>query len=168
MITELQLKQKLTEMLRKHEGNKLYVYLDTEKKPTIGIGRCLSTKGLSKKECDYLKLGTYDKNKVIEILKVRKITQPEADYLLSNDIEYFTNEIEKSLPYFKTLPDSVKLVLLDMSFNLGINGLLNFKNTIALIKNGNYKHASKEMLNSKWAKQVGYRAIDLSKMLYQS
>jgi len=42
------LKQKLTVLLRKHEGNKLQVYPDSEGYPTIGNGRCLTTKGLSK------------------------------------------------------------------------------------------------------------------------
>lgn len=165
MLTDQILKQKLTLLLRKHEGNKLQVYPDTENEPTIGIGRCLSTKGLTKYECDYLNLGTYDKNSVIAKLEVRGITQEEADYLLSNDIDHFTEQLSKSLYFFNKLPETVKIVLIDMAFNIGISGLLKFKNTLALIEKGKYKLAANEMLNSKWKLQVGQRAFDLANIL---
>ncbi len=159
------LKQKLTVLLRKHEGNKLQVYPDSEGYPTIGNGRCLTTKGLSKAECEYLKLGTCDKNAVIAKLEVRGITQHEADYLLSNDIDCFTSGLSKSLYFFDKLPETAKMVLIDMAFNLGVSGLLKFKNTLSMIEKGQYVAASKEMLNSNWKNQVGNRAYDLSKMI---
>ena len=159
------LKQKLTEQLKVDEGCELQVYIDSVGEPTIGFGRCLTTKGLSKSECDYLKLGTYDKNAVIAKLEVRGISQSEAECLLSSDIEYFHIELDKALPYFERLPETAKLVLLNMSFNIGISGLLKFKNTLSLIEKGQYIAASKEMLNSNWRNQVGQRAYRLSKML---
>lgn len=159
------LKDKLTALLIKHEGLELEVYNDSVGEPTIGIGRCLSTKGLTKAECDYLKLGTYEKNSVIAKLEVRGITKQEAEFLLSNDIDFFTSELIKRLGYFQRLPEVVKIVLLDMAFNLGIDGLLNFNHTLENIEAGRYIAASKEMLNSKWKNQVGQRAYDLSEML---
>lgn len=159
------LKQKLTELLKIDEGCELKVYIDSVGEPTIGIGRCLTTKGLSKDECDFLKLGTYDKNAVIAKLEVRGITLNEAEYLLSNDIDYFTSELSKSLSFFNKLPEIAKIVLLNMCFNLGVNGLLKFKNTLSFIEKGQYIAASKEMLNSNWKNQVGQRAYRLSKML---
>jgi len=160
-----QLKQKLTVLLRKHEGNKLNVYLDTENKLTIGIGRCLSTKGLSKSESDYLNLGTYDKNEIIQKLKVGGITQTESEYLLSNDIDEFIAKLYNRIPFTKSLPETTKIVLIDMCFNMGIDGLLKFKNTLDLIQQGKYILASREMLNSKWKNQVGQRAFDLADIL---
>ncbi len=56
-------------------------------------------------------------------------------------------------------------VLYNMAFNLGINGLLSFKNTLNMIKNGEYESASEGMLNSKWAVQVGYRARELANQM---
>lgn len=159
------LKQKLIQLLRKHEGLELNVYYDTEEQPTIGIGRCISTKGLSKSECDYLNLGTYDKLKVIEKLKIRGISEKEAECLLSNDIDYFIEQLSKSIDFFNTLPETAKIVLIDMAFNIGVNGLLKFQNTLELISEGKYVLASREMLNSKWKKQVGQRAFDLANML---
>ena len=45
-------------------------------------------------------------------------------------------------------------VLYNMAFNLGVNGLLQFKNTLSLIKKQQYRPVSKSMLKSKWEKLV--------------
>ena len=156
------LKEKLTELLIKHEGLKLEVYKDTKGFDTIGVGRCLVTKGLSESECKYLKI---DPVNYIEFLRVHGITKEQAEYLLSNDIDFFTNELIDSLDWFENLPETVKIVLLDMVFNLGLNGLLKFVHTLENIEHGRYIAASKEMLNSKWKNDVGQRAFDLSEML---
>ena len=73
--------------------------------------------------------------------------------------------MDKSLGFFKTLPETAKIVLIDMAFNMGVNGLLKFKNTLSLIEKGQYIAASNEMLNSSWKNQVGQRAYNLSNML---
>jgi lysozyme len=49
-----------------------------------------------------------------------------------------------------------------MAFQMGVDGLLKFKNTLELIKNGKYKEASDAMLDSLWAKQTPNRASRLS------
>lgn len=132
------MKEQLTEMLTRHEGLGLKPYLCTAGYLTIGIGRNIETNG---------------------------ITKQEAEYLLSNDIDRFTAEIEKRLSWFGRLPEPAKIVLINMSFNLGVIGLLKFKNTLALIEKGDYKGAGKEMLNSAWSRQVGKRAVELSEIL---
>ena len=48
-----------------------------------------------------------------------------------------------------------------MAYNLGFNGLLKFKRMIQALKNRNFLLASNEMMDSKWAKQVGKRAMNL-------
>ena len=53
-------------------------------------------------------------------------------------------------------------VVTEMVFQLGYNGTSKFKKTLKHINNGEYNLASKEMLNSKWAKQTKERAVDLS------
>ena len=52
-----------------------------------------------------------------------------------------------------------------MAFNLGVQGLLAFKHTLKLIEEGKTTQASIEMMDSKWAKQVKSRAIDLALIL---
>lgn len=125
-------------LLEKHEGYKRFVYRDTVGKLTVGIGRNLEDRGL---------------------------THEEAVYLLNNDIADFTKQLSEKLPWFDAAPEKVKLVLTDMGFNLGISGLLTFKNTLNHIKNKEYELAAEEMLLSKWAKQVGVRATELSEIL---
>lgn len=159
------MKEKLIELLVKHEGEKLQVYNCSAGFATIGVGRNLQTKGLTKLECDKLNLGTHEKNSVIAKLEVRGITKEESRYLLSNDIDYFTDELSKRLFGFNYLPETAKIVLIDMAFNIGVSGLLKFSKTLLLINSGKFKEASKEMLNSTWAKQVGNRSFELSGML---
>ena len=159
------MKQKLIEQLIRHEGEKLQVYKCPAGFLTIGVGRNLETKGLTKTECEKLNLGVSEKNSVIAKLETRGITKEESRYLLSNDIDYFTTELTNTLDWFEKLPKEAKMVLVDMAFNLGVSGLLKFKNTIALIEKGLYDEASKEMLNSAWKYQVGNRAVELSDQL---
>ena len=125
-------------MLIKHEGLKLRPYRDTVGKLTIGTGRNLDDVG---------------------------ITKEEADYLLYNDIYRIEGEIINKLPVYSTLSDNRKIVLMNMGFNLGINGLLKFKKMIAAIENKEWIIAASEMLNSKWARQVKGRAIELAEIM---
>lgn len=128
----------LKNMLVHEEGYSQFPYKDTQEIWTIAIGRNLQARGIS---------------------------MGEALVLLENDIQYFNEQLDKKLPFFKLLDQIRQMVLIDMAFNLGINNLLQFKNTLAAIEGGNYQLAAQEMLNSKWAKQVGRRAERLSKMM---
>jgi len=159
------MKEKLIVLLIKHEGLRLHVYPDSKGLATIGIGRCLETKGLTIAECSYLNLGVSDKQSVIEKLTERGITKDEAFYLLNNDIDDVTNELIRKTGYFTELPEIVQMCLIDMAVNLGVAGLLDFKKTLNYISEGDYVSASVEMLNSKWKNDVGDRAMELSRMI---
>jgi len=129
---------RLKYQLELHEGRKNKPYKDTVGKITIGIGRNLSDVGVS---------------------------NVEIDAMLLNDVIRVEKDLDMYLNWWKDKPDNVKLVLLDMCFNLGISGLLKFKNTLDHIKNSQYNESAEEMLKSKWAAQVGKRAVTLSNML---
>ena len=58
-----------------------------------------------------------------------------------------------------------KAVIENMSFNLGYPTLKKFQNMISSISQGDYETASKEMLNSRWSKQVGQRSIELAEQM---
>ena len=131
-------KQRLAEQLKVHEGLRLKPYKDTAGKWTIGIGRNLEDKG---------------------------ITEQEALFMLNNDVDYFYDKIKKEINWFWALDDARQNVLVNMAFNLGVSGLLTFKNTLRLISVGHYYEAAEEMLNSKWANQVGYRAEELAEQM---
>lgn len=128
----------MTRQLRLHEGERLKPYRCTAGKLTIGVGRNLDDRG---------------------------ITAEESAYLLANDIAREERELLKALAWVGQLDEVRQRVLLDMAFNMGLVGLLGFKNTLATIRAGDYAKAAAMMLDSKWATQVGQRAERLSRMM---
>ena len=131
-------KQKLVEQLKKHEGFRRKPYTDTIGKLTLGIGRNLEDKG---------------------------ITEQEALFMLNNDVDYFYDHLNKKLVWFKQLDNARQNVLVNMAFNLGVAGLLTFKDTLNAVRMGLYLVAAEEMLNSKWSRQVGKRANELAEQM---
>ena len=130
----------LKNMLIVDEGLRLKPYRDTVGKLTIGVGRNLDDVGISK---------------------------DEALYLLENDIQ---RAIQDATEIFGTeiwlsLDEVRQAVILDMLFNLGKPRFLTFRRFIQAIKEGNFERASKEMLNSRWARQVKKRAQRLAYMM---
>lgn len=129
---------KLTDMLVDHEGMRRKPYRCTAGKLTIGVGRNLDDRGIS---------------------------PDEAMYMLANDIRDSRRELSAAFPWFDKLDEVRQAVLIDMCVNLGLSRLQGFRNTLSLIGVGKYEAAAQEMLNSKWAEQVGRRAQRLSRMM---
>ena len=134
---------KMVDQLIHHEGMECFPYVDTVGKTTIGVGRNLTDRGLSQAECRYL---------------------------LANDIEISISELERSFNWFSKLDDTRQAVLVDLHFNLGINRLKTFKKTLRLIEecmlgDDLWDKVAEELLDSKWATQVGQRAQTLARML---
>ena len=68
--------------------------------------------------------------------------------------------------WYERMPDEVRAVIFEMTYQMGIDGFKKFKKTINYLKNKNWLLASQEMLNSKWAKeQTPKRALRLSKII---
>jgi lysozyme len=107
----------------------------------------------------YLTLGV---GRLIDKRKGGSITHDEAQYLLNNDIATRVEALQAKLPWFDGLSDVRKAVLLNMSFQLGITGLLGFGRTLELVKMGDYIGAADNMLKSKWAQQTPNRANELA------
>lgn len=128
----------MVRQLRLHEGERLKPYRCTAGKLTIGVGRNLEDRG---------------------------ITREESAMLLTNDIAAMERELQHALPWVATLDEVRQRVLVDMAFNLGIVGLLAFKRTLATVAAGQYQQSATMMLDSKWARQVGQRAERLSRMM---
>lgn len=136
-----------------HEGIRLTPYKCSAGYLTIGVGRNLITNPLTAEEKK--KVGDWKSG----------ITKDAAFYLLRNDIKRVERECEQHIPFWKQLDDERQYALLDMAFNLGIRGLLQFKKMLSDIGIGNYRGAAKECLNSKYAKQVGKRAERIAKAI---
>lgn len=119
------------------EGLRLRLYLDSKGIPTIGVGRNLVDKGIS---------------------------EATAYQMLTEDID----EVEKDLstfPWWKDLSPTRQVVLADMRFNLGSTKFREFQHMLKAVECKDYFLASAEMLNSKWAKDVGTRAQKLAVLM---
>ena len=90
------------------------------------------------------------------------ITEQEAEHLLMNDIKGAQRELRSSFPWFTMLSTARQGALINMCFNIGLTRMLDFKKMIAALEVGDYKEAANQMLDSKWARQVGDRATRLA------
>lgn len=114
---------------------------------------------------DHLGFVTIGVGRLIDKQKGGGITHDEAQYLLNNDIATRVEALQAKLPWFDSLSDVRKAVLLNMSFQLGIAGLLGFGRTLEMVKMGDYASAAENMLESKWAQQTPNRANELAKQM---
>ena len=125
------------------------------------------------KDIDNHPQGLYDElagilekmNKTIDDVYDNGLTEEEAYYLCMNDIAIVEKELLDSKPVVNQLTDVRQMVLVDMAFNMGVPRLKLFKNMWLAIEKVNYPLACAEMLDSKWANQVGKRAVRLSEAM---
>lgn len=128
--------ERLKSDLVRHEGLRLKPYLDTVGKLTIGVGRNLTDNGISSEE---------------------------AIYLLDNDIA--ERLADPRLHGILEGHDDVRQeVLINMSF-MGVEKLLGFKKMLIALRDRDYDEAANQMLDSRWARQVKGRAVELAKRM---
>jgi lysozyme len=128
----------LDDLLIYHEGLRLKPYTDVGNRLTIGVGRNLADNGISKEE---------------------------AMLLLHNDIQRASQALDEKLPWWRSLSETRQKVMVSMVFNLGIKGLLGFHDMLAAAEDGDFSAAAQHMLASRWASQVGNRAVELAYMM---
>ena len=129
----------LVEQLRRHEGVRSTVYKCTAGFETIGVGRNISESGLG-------------------------LSEDEIDYLLENDINRCRKELV-IFPWFRELDSVRQDALTNLCFNLGISRLMRFEKALAAMEQRDYAKAAAEFLDSRWAEQVGNRAIEVTIMI---
>ena len=78
-----------------------------------------------------------------------------------NDLQRAEKE-EKKLPGFDNCSQVRQDVLIEMVFNLGLPRVLGFRKMLAALSNDDYSEAARQMLDSKWHKDVGNRADRLA------
>lgn len=93
------------------------------------------------------------------------ISAAAAEFILQEDLARAERAVKDAFPWWWKLDDARQFVLVDMAFNMGLAGLKGFKKMLAAMEQGDYQTAAKEMLASKWAAQVGRRAVELSKIM---
>jgi len=133
----LSIKPELINQIKQDEGLRLRAYQDTLGNWTIGYGHTPALEG--------------------EIW-----TPAQAEETLVLDLNKAANELDKALPWAEGMGVVRWSVFVNMTFNLGIGGLLKFRDTLSAAQSGDYEKAAAGMLNSLWAKQVGQRAFRLA------
>ena len=139
--------------LKLDEGFRAKAYKDTVGIWTIGYGYNL--------EANPQKLTAG----VIANLRANGITEAYAAELLIKEVAAVEKQLKKYIPTWEALVAPRQDVLINMGYNLGVPGLLKFKQTLALIQLHKYAEASDRMLQSLWARQVGNRAVRLANLM---
>jgi len=130
--------KKIKQDIKRHEGYRDHIYVDTVGVLTGGYGHAFH--------------------------KGSKLPDHIWDEILSYDISEKLRDTESFLSehQIEWLDDRRQEVIFNMIFNMGYKGLNKFKKFIAAMQGSDWRKASAEMLDSRWAKQVGYRAIELA------
>ncbi|MDR2504125.1 MAG: glycoside hydrolase family protein [Deltaproteobacteria bacterium] len=145
---------RLTEQLKRHEGairngqGRHIAYRDSVGVLTIGYGHNLGAGPIP------------DFDPALDTL-----SENEAGDLLARDAHAAELAVFAALPWADGLSPARQAALVNMAFNLGMRGLLGFKNTLADVQAGNYAGAAARMSQSKWAGQVGARARELARQM---
>ena len=95
-------------------------------------------------------------------IKDLKLDEDIAEMILVRKIADLVARIKQTFPWTKDAPEEIQDVVVDMCYQLGVNGFSKFKKTIYFLETEQYEEASTEMLDSLWAKQTPNRAKELS------
>lgn len=133
----------ITRQLMRDEGSSIrhgrhLPYVDTVGKTTIGYGRNLTDRGLS---------------------------EDETRLMLENDIVGCIGELASTFPWFEKLDEPRQGAMVNLCFNLGLTKLLKFPVFLSYMKIGNWEQAAVSLLQSRYAEQVGNRALRVSEQI---
>ena len=138
----------LREQLKVDEGVKYEIYKDHLGYPTFGIGHLITEDDPEHGEPD----GT-------------EISEDRVNEIFESDVAKFVSEAKILFPDLDELPDVAQQVIVNMAFNMGRPRLSKFKNFIAGVNDRDWVRAAEEMMDSRWADQVGARATRLRNLI---
>ena len=124
--------------IKKHEGFRPTVYFDSRGYDTIGYG--LAIKNLS-------------------------LTESEAALLLQNRVVLLVSALDNAIPWWAELSEPRQNSLVEMAYQLGVHGLLEFTKMIAALREGRWQDAKAEALRSEWAEETPTRANEIAALL---
>ena len=145
--------KRLIEQLKADEGYRKNQYKDSLGKWTIGIGYCVTA--------NPLKLSAYE----LEDMRINGCSEAKAELLLMRVLENNAEAFKHPMTFLNKLDDVRHDVLLNMSYQLGVAGVLKFKNMLIAIEHSDYEHAATCMIDSLWAKQTPNRAHRLAEQM---
>lgn len=128
---------KLTDIIAKHEGLRLDMYIDTVGVPTIGYGHNLHT----------------------------PISETAAKQILKDDVSVAVQELDDRMDWWRDLPEKAQIVVASMVFNLGWPRFSQFKKFRSALEDRDYVKAAVEMEDSLWFQQIKTRGVELKQMM---
>lgn len=114
---------------------------------------------------DHLGFWTIGVGRLIDERKGGGLTQDESRYLLRNDIGRRLSQCSNRFEWWHTIDDVRRGVVVCMAFQLGTNGVANFKKMCDALRIRDYNTAAAEMLDSTWAKQTPARANRMARIM---
>lgn len=139
--------QRFLSQLKRHEGFRPRVYLCTAGHRTIGYGHNL------------------DSCPVAGIQDGDVISRSLADEILWQDLAPLERRLSRCIPHWNDITAARRAVLVNMAFNMGVDGLLKFRRMLGAVENSDWQRAADEMLESEWVKQVKGRAFELARQM---
>ena len=134
------IEQKTKDMIKRHEGFRPHVYLDTVGIPTGGYGHAFQ--------------------------KGSHLSQEVCNLLFEDDYQQARADMERLINQYAFELNLVReAVLVDMLFNLGLTRLKGFKKMLTALQKGDWEAAANEMVNSTWYTQTKTRAVELVEMM---
>jgi len=130
----------IIDQLKRDEGFRATVYSDSRGFSTIGYGHNLDAHPMP---------------------GVTVITELYAETLLRQDLEPITSKLIALLPWTDTLDDVYLGILENMSFNMGVEGLVGFHHMLSYMQMSQWQQAADAMKSSDWYTEVGDRAVRL-------
>ncbi|QDP52042.1 MAG: putative endolysin [Prokaryotic dsDNA virus sp.] len=127
--------EELIQAVKESEGFRSRVYKCTEGFDTIGYGFAIKDLELDEEICEMI---------------------------LQTKLNKMCAYANRKMPFLMTMPVEIQDVVLEMCYQIGVDGVTKFKKTLALLKREEFAEAAVEMLDSKWAKQTPNRAKRLS------
>ena len=128
----------LLDRIKHHEGFRSKVYQCTEGYDTIGYGFAI---------------------------KDLELDEDISEMILMQKLDNLMTRIGKTFVWWRSADSTVKDVVVEMCYQLGVSGFSKFKKTIDHLENKRYSKASAQMLDSRWAKQTPNRALELSNLI---
>lgn len=141
----------LIENLKSHEGLATRIYRDSRGFKTVGYGFKLDC--LTRDEL------------LLNGGKAEPMSKEVAEQILILKIKKLRPKVFNALKWLEAKPLPVQECVLEMAYQMGLEKLLTFKNTLKFIELGEYKKAYENGLLSLWAKQTPSRARDVLGML---
>ena len=133
--------QQVKERIKKHEGFRNTIYLDSLGKATIGYGHLIT--------------------KADNFIEGKEYSKEELDALFDKDFDTACDQAMTLVGGFNICEDAVG-VIIEMVFQLGKTGVSKFKKFFEALNNQDYNEAANQMLDSNWHKQTPKRCEELS------